>query len=669
MVLDSGTTLHNRYYIIEIRAKGGMGVVYKAYDIKRRENVAIKEMIKQSNLDEELLAQLRTQFKREAQALQKISHTHLAKVHNYFIENGNSYLVMEFVEGNDLLEIIKHVIEKKPDRNGAIPEKYVKWWSLKLIDAISYCHKNGIVHRDIKPANIIIRHETKQPVLVDFGLVKLFNPDDITKNAVTVHGMGTLPYMAPEQYTGNTPSEPTLTALINLKRNNINRKKRTQNLYPELAHTIDERADIYSFGCTLYHAITGITPPSATERSANRESLKPLRDFNISDQMADVITKAMSLDINDRYTHIEEMREAIVNKPQRNIPWKSISFLAVFFLGAFLVASNSLQEVFPTKDPDLSKTKTYLPSETVATTSTPSIKLTQTLIPSIRTLNPNTVVRKGPGPEYQTAFTIPGNTTANVIAHADSGQWYNIELADGKRGWVNADDIEVINPEKILPAATIPSTPLPTFTLPPTSTITTTKSPPTLTYTLTKAPSLTPVPSTLTYTPTETPSSTPVPPTLTYTPSSTPVPPSRTPTRTKTPKPPTITPSKTPSKTPTKKPTKTPRPIIQINNWYVDSNNNLYIVIDGNHKRYRLYVRRDGAVFGDAPHYTYYQIYNTSWPKTLLIVVDVNPNTIYCAELKSDNGNTRYYIASYKTGRQNKPYTGSVYSTGSCPID
>lgn len=94
------------------------------------------------------------------------------------------------------------------------------------------------------------------------------------------------------------------------------------------------------------------------------------------------------------------------------------------------------------------------------------------------------------------------------------------------------------------------------------------------------------------------------------------------------------------------------------------------VIIEGVHQRYRLYVRRVGATFGDAPHYQYYQIYASgSWPKDLLIVVEVNPNTIYCAEIRSDDGSTRHDIISYQTSGGSKPYIGGIHTDGSCPID
>jgi hypothetical protein len=102
----------------------------------------------------------------------------------------------------------------------------------------------------------------------------------------------------------------------------------------------------------------------------------------------------------------------------------------------------------------------------------------------------------------------------------------------------------------------------------------------------------------------------------------------------------------------------------------VNSYYQLWVIIDGVHQRYRLYVRRVGATFGDAPHYQYYQIYaEGSWPKSLFVISNVNPNTIYCVEIRSDDGSTCHDIVSYQTSGDSQPYIGEIHTDGSCTID
>ena len=155
-----------------------------------------------------------------------------------------------------------------------------------------------------------------------------------------------------------------------------------------------------------------------------------------------------------------------------------------------------------------------------------------------------------------------------------------------------------------------------------------------------------------------------------------PTPPSATPTPTKTATPttaPTVTPTKTATSTATRTPTltSTPVPPAWIANVWMEADNNIYTSLNGAPNRYRLYVRRPGATAGDAANgYKYYQIYATGWPKSRLwIIGNANPDTIYCVELKSDDGSTRYDITSYKTASGSKPYLGSIYLDGVCPID
>lgn len=106
---------------------------------------------------------------------------------------------------------------------------------------------------------------------------------------------------------------------------------------------------------------------------------------------------------------------------------------------------------------------------------------------------------------------------------------------------------------------------------------------------------------------------------------------------------------------------------VHIDNMYVNANNNLYVVFNGVHNYYRLYVRRVGAVFGD-PGKNYYQIYpGGTWPKDLWIVTDVNPNTVYCAEIRSNDNSIRHDIVAYRTGSGSRPYVGTVIHWGSCP--
>ncbi len=276
MTLTTGTVLQDRYRIVSLLGQGGMGAVYRAWDLRLEIPLALKEMVPQPDLEREELEELQAQFKREAAVVAKFDHPNLVNVSDFFEENENVYLVMSFVEGENLQEYIS--------RSGALPETQVAAWGDQLLDALAYIHDQGIIHRDIKPQNVILRPDG-QLVLVDFGLVKLWNPNDPRTRSV-IKSMGTPGYAPPEQYD------------------------------PTRGHT-DPRSDLYSLGATLYHALTGKVPPSATERVVNPESLHAVRQFNpsISPHIESALLRAMELRPVDRFQNAQEMRRALQDAP------------------------------------------------------------------------------------------------------------------------------------------------------------------------------------------------------------------------------------------------------------------------------------------------------------------------------------------------------------------
>jgi len=191
--------LQNRYRIASLLGQGGMGAVYRAWDTRLNTPVALKEMTSQPGLDPHTLAQLRQQFQQEATILARLDHPHLVRVTDFFEEAGDAYLVMNFVEGENLAERI--------EREGAQPEGHMLEWAGQLLDALGDCHSQGVIHRDVKPQNVIIRSGGRA-VLVDFGLVKLWDPRD-PRTKTAMRGMGTPEYAPPEQYgSGGTHTGP-----------------------------------------------------------------------------------------------------------------------------------------------------------------------------------------------------------------------------------------------------------------------------------------------------------------------------------------------------------------------------------------------------------------------------------------------------------------------------
>jgi len=259
-----------------------MGAVYRAWDMRLSVPVALKEMRPQPGLSSQVLDQLRQQFRQEATVLARLIHPHLVRVTDFFEEDGNAYLVMDFVEGENLAEII--------NQQDTLSEEKVLAWGGQLLNALAYCHNQGIIHRDVKPQNVVIRPDGRA-VLVDFGLVKLWDPND-PRTRTAMRGMGTPEYAPPEQYEA------------------------------DVGHT-DPCSDIYSVGATLYHALVGHAPPTATLRMAAPERFVPVRDINpqVSQSTEQVVLKALKLPRSERWQNAAEMASALgiegVSKPKR----------------------------------------------------------------------------------------------------------------------------------------------------------------------------------------------------------------------------------------------------------------------------------------------------------------------------------------------------------------
>ncbi len=305
MPLFPGQTLNNRYRIDTLLGQGGMGAVYRAWDERLGIWVAIKEMTPQPGLDARKLGQLHQQFWQEAAVLARLNHPNLVRVTDFFQEQSSAYLVMDFIQGESLADIAR--------RSGPLPEVHVLAWAGQLLDALTYCHNQGVVHRDIKPQNIIIRADG-QAMLVDFGLVKLQDPSN-PLTATILRGIGTPQYAPPEQYD-----------------------------LPHAGHT-DARSDVYALGATLYHLLTGQSPPSATARMAAPDQFPRLRQLNrnISARTEAVILKAMEVALTRRFQTAQEMRAALTAAPSSlTMPPNSVLLWGAIALFLLLVAGASI---------------------------------------------------------------------------------------------------------------------------------------------------------------------------------------------------------------------------------------------------------------------------------------------------------------------------------------
>ncbi len=263
MPLSPGQLIGSRYRVVRILGKGGYGAVYLVEDARLAgRQVALKESFDNSQ-------EAKQQFTLEAQILATIVHNSLPRVSDSFIDpNGHQFLVMDFVEGSDLSDIIER---------GAVPESQAIAWMTEICEAVGFLHALNppIIHRDIKPHNIKIRGDG-HAVLVDFGIAKIYNPKKQTARIAKAISSGFSP---PEQYGGGT----------------------------------DPRSDVYALGATLYCAVTAHVPPEAMDLLTCTARLAPPRQINpgVSAALEQIILRAMSLDSRQRFATGREMAQAL----------------------------------------------------------------------------------------------------------------------------------------------------------------------------------------------------------------------------------------------------------------------------------------------------------------------------------------------------------------------
>jgi len=272
----------SNYQVIKVIGKGGMGTVYLAIHQQIGRKVAIKE------LNQVFLKDLALQqrFRNEAKLLSQLEHRNIVKLYEYIENSEGAFLIMEYVEGIPLDQYIENI-------SGPIPELRAIEIFNKVLDAFEYAHQHNIIHRDVKPANIMLTQNEDVKIL-DFGIAKGVEtkPLGITQEGLRV---GTLLYMSPEQIR---------------------------------AQTLDHRSDIYSLGVTLFEILTGKCPYSMELSEFDisvkivQEPLPRVKNFypGISDYLQEVIDKATSKNIWDRYQSASEFKRVLQLSSWKNNP-------------------------------------------------------------------------------------------------------------------------------------------------------------------------------------------------------------------------------------------------------------------------------------------------------------------------------------------------------------
>ncbi|MEP6756755.1 MAG: serine/threonine-protein kinase [Chthonomonadales bacterium] len=262
--LQAGAVLNNRYTILEIVGRGGMGTVYKARDSRLDIIVAAKEMTEKDVTPDERTMAVR-QFEREAKLLGQLQHPNLPRVTDYFDEDDHCYLIMEFVFGQTIESVLKRA-------NGqALPLIDVLNWAIELADVLNYLHSQTppIVFRDIKPANIMLQDDGIVK-LIDFGIARRFQAG-ATKDTLLYGSPG---YSPPEQY-GRAQTDP--------------------------------RSDVYALGATLHHLVTGRDPSPTPFKFPPLRSVKA----DLPESLDIFLTKCVEMDEEKRIQTAAEVKSTL----------------------------------------------------------------------------------------------------------------------------------------------------------------------------------------------------------------------------------------------------------------------------------------------------------------------------------------------------------------------
>ncbi len=263
-----------RYQMVRQLARGGMAEVYLARDLLLDRPVALKVLFPEFSSDRSFVER----FRREARAAANLNHPNIVSIFDWGEEDGTYFIVMEFVDGRTLREVIRRQGKIQPAQAAAI--------AAEIASALHFAHLNGVVHRDVKPGNVMITE--RQVKVTDFGIARAGDPGESLTQTGAV--MGTATYFSPEQAQGQG---------------------------------VDPRTDVYSLGVVLYEMVAGRPPfvgdsPVSIAYQHVRETAPPLREQNpdVPPAFEAIVAKAMAKNRTDRYATAEELRADLLRFTQ-----------------------------------------------------------------------------------------------------------------------------------------------------------------------------------------------------------------------------------------------------------------------------------------------------------------------------------------------------------------
>ena len=259
-----GKILDGRYEILSVVGMGGMAVVYQAYDLELKRDVAVKVLRDDVSMD----AESRKQFRTEYQAVEKLSHPNIRAVYDVVVSGDTEYIVMEYVDGINLKQYMK--------KQGALSWQEVLHFSTQIARALSHAHHRGIIHMDIKPQNIMLPKDGTVKI-ADFGIAQMDESDAGSSD----EAVGSIHYISPEQARGEA---------------------------------VDARSDIYSLGVVMYEMLTGSLPfkgKTVEEVAMQHFSVVPeapsALNSAVPPELEEITLQAMQPNPDDRYPSADEM--------------------------------------------------------------------------------------------------------------------------------------------------------------------------------------------------------------------------------------------------------------------------------------------------------------------------------------------------------------------------